>query len=63
MLDTKKMIQDGFKKSTIALIVNKDSNGKEHFVGVDSIENANKYKSSGTIVRLLTVFYEEGANE
>lgn len=59
MLDTKKMIQEGFQKNEVAIVVNVDRNGKEHPVIVDTIKHANEYKSSGTIVRQATIFYKE----
>ena len=46
MLDTKKMIQDGFKKVPVTLVVTTDRNGKEHVVVVDTLENAKKYSGS-----------------
>jgi archaellum biogenesis ATPase FlaH len=55
MLDTKQMIQDGFKKVQVAVLVNRDRNGKEHLIIVDSLEHAKMYKSSGDEVRLTTM--------
>ncbi len=56
MLDTKQMIQDGFKKLQVAAVVTRDRNGKEHFIVVDTLEDAKKYKSSGDELRLVTMF-------
>jgi hypothetical protein len=56
MLDTKQMIQDGFKKLQVAAVVTHDRNGKEHFIVVDTLEDAKKYKSSGDELRLVTMF-------
>ena len=58
MLDTKKMLQDGFTKSQIALVITKDRNGKEHIIAVDTVENAKKYSGSETI-RLCTYYSQE----
>ena len=59
MLDTKKMLQDGFTKSQIALVITKDRNGKEHIIAVDTVENVKKYGGSETI-RLCTYYSQEG---
>ena len=56
MLDTKQMIQDGFKKVQVAAVVTRDCNGKEHLIVVDTLEDAKKYKSSGDEIRLVTMF-------
>lgn len=58
MLDTKKMLQDGFSKCQIALVITKDRNGKEHIVAVDTVENAKNYSGSETI-RLCTYYSKE----
>lgn len=58
MLDTKKMLQDGFTKLQIALVVTRDRNGKEHIVAVDTVDNAKKYGGSETI-RLCTYYSQE----
>lgn len=56
MLDTKRMIQDGFKKIQAVTVVTRDRNGKEHFIVVDTLENAKKYKALDDQVRLVTMF-------
>ena len=56
MLDTKQMIQDGFKKVQVAVVVNRDRNGKEHLTIVDTLNHAKMYKSSGDEVKLATMF-------
>ena len=56
MLNTKQMIQDGFKKVQVAVLVNRDRNGKEHLMIVDSLEHAKMYKSSGDEIKLATMF-------
>lgn len=58
MLDTKKMIQDGFTKSQIALVITKDRNGKEHIIAVDTVNNAKKYGEAETI-RLCTYYVQK----
>lgn len=54
-MDTKKMLQDGFKKVQVALVVQRDINGKEHFVVVDTLDHAKQYKGSEP-VRLTTMY-------
>lgn len=46
-MDTKKMLQDGFVKKTVAVLIEKDRNGKEHIVVVDTPEHAKFYKTGG----------------
>lgn len=58
MLDTKKLLKDGFTKSQIALVVTRDSNGNEHFIAVDTVEHAKEYGGSETI-RLCTYYSQE----
>ena len=59
MLDTKQMLQDGFTKEQIAIVITYDRNGKKHFVAVDSLENAKKYKSIGDTIQLVTLLTEK----
>ena len=59
MLDTKKMLQEGFKKILVPVLVYKDRNGKEHIQIVDTLEHAIEYKSSSDEVRLTTMFIKE----
>ena len=58
MLDTKKMLQDGFRKTQIVLVEELDRNGKKHFVAVDSIEHAKQYKGSAA-TRCCTLYTKE----
>lgn len=58
MLDTKKMLQDGFKKVSVTLVITRDRNGKEHVVVVDTPEHAKLYKTGGEI-RLATMYVKE----
>ena len=58
MLNTKKMLQDGFTKSQIALVITRDRNGKEHIIAVDTVEHAKEYGGAETI-RLCTYYSQE----
>ena len=57
-MDTKKMLQDGFVKKTVAILIEKDRNGKEHIVIVDTLEHA-KYYKTGEEMRLATMYVKE----
>lgn len=57
-MDTKKMLQDGFVKKTVAVLIEKDRNGKEHIVVVDTPEHAKRYKT-GEEMRLATMYCKE----
>ena len=59
MLDTKQMLKDGFQKVQVAVIIDKDINGKEHLLIVDTLEHAKEYKSSGDYVKLATMFVKK----
>ena len=61
-MDAKKMLQDGFVKKTVAVLIEKDRNGKEHVVVVDTLEHAKFYKTSGEI-RLATMYVKETKDE
>lgn len=54
-MDTKKMLQDGFEKTQVAILIGKDRNGKEHMVVIDTLEHAKEYKNSEDL-RLATMF-------
>ena len=54
-MDTKKMLQDGFEKVQVALLIGKDRNGKSHIVVVDTPEHAKEYKSSEDM-RIATMY-------
>lgn len=56
MLDAKQMIKDGFKKVQVAIVVDRDRNGKEHLKVVDSLEHAKKYNINGGDIKLATMF-------
>ena len=58
-MDTKKMLQDGFIKKTVAILIDRDSySGKEHIVVVDTPEHAKEYKTCETM-RLATMYVKE----
>ena len=57
-MDTKKMLQDGFVKKTVAILIQKDRNGKEHILVVDTPEHAKLYKT-GEDMRLATMYIKE----
>ena len=57
-MDTKKMLQDGFIKKTVAVLISKDINGKEHIIVVDTPEHAKEYKTNETM-RLATMYVKE----
>jgi hypothetical protein len=52
------MLQDGFVKKTVAVLIEKDRNGKEHIVVVDTPEHAKFYKNGGEM-RLATMYVKE----
>ena len=49
------MLKDGFKKTQVAILINKDRNGKEHIVVVDTPEHAKEYKQFEDM-RLATMY-------
>lgn len=57
-MNTKKMLQDGFVKKQVAILVERDRNGKEHFVVIDTPEHAKEYKT-GEAMRLATMYIKE----
>lgn len=57
-MDTKQMLKDGFVKKTVAILIDKDRNGKEHIVVVDTPEHAKEYKTWETM-RLATMYIKE----
>lgn len=57
-MDTKKLLHDGFVKKTVAVLIEKDRNGKEHIVVVDTPEHAKYYKNGGEM-RLATMYCKE----
>jgi hypothetical protein len=52
------MLRDGFVKKTVAVLIEKDRNGKEHIVVVDTPEHAKYYKTGGEM-RLATMYVKE----
>lgn len=61
-MDVKQMLKDGFVKKTVAVLISKDINGKEHIVVVDTPEHAKEYKTSESM-RLATMYIKENTNE
>lgn len=59
MLDTKQMLKDGFRKVQVAVLVERDRNGKEHLVIVDTLEHAKEYKCGGDYVKLATMYVKD----
>lgn len=57
-MNTKQMLQDGFVKKQVAILIERDRNGKEHFVVVDTPEHAKEYKT-GEAMRLATMYCKE----
>lgn len=57
-MDTKQMLKDGFVKKTVAILIDKDRNGKEHILVVDTPEHAKEYKTWETM-RLATMYVKE----
>lgn len=57
-MDTKQMLKDGFEKVQVAILIQRDSNGNEHLVVVDTPEHAKEYKGSETM-RLATMFVKK----
>ena len=55
------MLKDGFVKKTVALLIEKDRNGKEHIVVVDTSEHAKEYKTSESM-RLATMYCKKERN-
>lgn len=61
-MDKKAMLQAGFKKATVALVIRTNSyNGKKEYVVVDSIEHAKEFKTSESIQQ-VTFFYKGDEN-
>ena len=57
-MDTKQMLKDGFVKKQVAILINRDRNGKEHFIVIDTPEHAKEYKT-GELMRLATMYVKE----
>lgn len=57
-MDTKKMLQEGFTKKQVAILIQRDRNGKEHLVVIDTPEHAKLYKT-GEDMRLATMYVKE----
>ena len=61
-MDIKKMLQNGFEKTQVAILVSKDRNGKEHMCVIDTLEHAKEYKDSEQ-VRLATMYVKTQQND
>ena len=57
-MDTKQMLKDGFVKKQVAILIERDRNGKEHFVVIDTPEHAKEYKTCEAM-RLATMYCKE----
>jgi hypothetical protein len=57
-MDTKQMLKDGFVKKQVVILINKDRNGKEHFIVIDTPEHAKEYKTWEDM-RLATMYIKE----
>lgn len=57
-MDAKKMLQDGFTKKQVAILIQRDRNGKEHLIVIDTPEHAKEYKT-GEDMRLATMYVKE----
>lgn len=57
-MDAKKMLQDGFTKKQVAILIQRDRNGKEHLIVIDTPEHAKEYKT-GEDMRLATMYIRE----
>jgi hypothetical protein len=57
-MDAKQMLKDGFVKKQVAILIERDRNGKEHIIVVDTPEHAKEYKTSETM-RLATMWVKE----
>ena len=57
-MDAKQMLKDGFVKKTVAILIQRDRNGKEHIIVVDTPEHAKLYKT-GEDMRLATMYIKE----
>lgn len=57
-MDAKQMLKDGFVKKPVAILIQRDRNGKEHIIVVDTPEHAKLYKT-GEDMRLATMYVKE----
>lgn len=57
-MDAKKMLQDGFTKKQVVILIQRDRNGKEHLIVIDTPEHAKEYKT-GEDMRLATMYVKE----
>lgn len=57
MIDTKQLIKDGFEKITVAIMIDRDRNGKEHLTVIDTIEHAKDYSNAN--IRQATMWIKK----
>ena len=55
-MDKKQMLQNGYQKKQLYLIISKDINGKEHFIVMEDLNEVKKYKSSSDQVQHVSMF-------
>ena len=55
-MNKKQMLQDGYQKKQLYLIMSKDINGKEHFIVMEDLNEVKKYKSSSDQVQPISMF-------
>lgn len=58
MIEAKEMLKAGFVKKQVAVLIDKDINGKEHIVVIDTPEHAKAYKGNAAM-RLATMYMKE----
>lgn len=61
-MDVKQMLKDGFTKTQVAILTNKDRNGKEHVIVVDTPEHAKEYKQFESM-RVATMYVKTNINK
>lgn len=54
-MNIKEMLKDGYSKKQLYLIKSNDKNGKTHFVIVEDVNIAKKYKTSSTQIQPVTM--------
>ena len=57
-MDIKEMLKAGFVKKQVAVLIDKDINGKEHIIVIDTPEHAKAYKGNAAM-RLATMYMKE----
>lgn len=63
-MDKKAMLQAGFEKATVALVIRTNHyNGKKEYVVVDSVEHAKEFRMNETIQQVTIYYKKENNNE